>query len=167
MATMTRPGRIWSGTDFKHNNKKQLDKGIDVKLHFSEKDCETSFANLPHQIVLFVDTDRHIVAHAIKGPNFRYCAYIECPDSLSPFVNDLTRVSWPISGHGSALYLPAGVPKAFQDTVIVGWDYDHPEYPKTDHDWNNLNTVMEDCLKIYSIMIGLDIGPNRLHTRAA
>lgn len=126
-----------------------------MKIHFNKNDYSCPYNALPEQITLFVDVEKHIAAHAIKGPDSRYCAYIECPHTISGMANQLVEITWPIDGQGYADSLPGGVPKAFEDTSVIGWDYGHPEYHKDKLEWNNLKTVMKDCMRVYSKMTNI------------
>ena len=121
-------------------------------MEITNIDSNAKYDYLPEHVILFTDLGRHIAAHAIKGPCHKYCGYMECSEKLICCAYNQKFISWPINGTGSASALPGRIKTAFRDTVIVGWDYEHPGYPE-DPDWNNLDVVLVDCLQIYQEMI--------------
>ena len=120
----------------------------------------------PSHIILASDDTIGFAIHAIRAPNgAHYNGYVEFLDKTGEIARQLISdnmpnncFTWPPDvdyADCASDCLPCNHSTVFMFTSVLGWDYDHPQFPVFgDHDgkirWNNLYQIYMDGLHLHT-----------------
>lgn len=126
----------------------------------AEQFFSSSMLRLRDHIVIYADKDLKIALHAIKGYD-RFNGYLEGPKWLlnKYWSKAPHEITWckenEVGDDMPADRLPQDLPKQFENTGVIGWDYSRIQYIG-DGDWNNLSRVVSDGFKLIFPIYGLE-----------